>query len=82
MVNDLPTGINAIVAIACYTGYNQEDSVIFNKSSMERIYSEVSILRPMVQWKCQVQKIQVTILSLIPMILKIMILKRGRFELQ
>ena len=36
MVNDLPTGINAIVAIACYTGYNQEDSVIFNKSSMER----------------------------------------------
>ena len=36
MVNDLPTGINAIVAIACYSGYNQEDSVIFNKSSMER----------------------------------------------
>ena len=36
MVNDLPTGINAVVAIACYSGYNQEDSVIFNKSSMER----------------------------------------------
>ena len=36
MVNNLPTGINAIVAIACYSGYNQEDSVIFNKSSMER----------------------------------------------
>ena len=35
-VEDLPTGINAIVAIGCYTGYNQEDSVIFNKSSMER----------------------------------------------
>jgi DNA-directed RNA polymerase II subunit RPB2 len=28
---DLPAGTNAIVAIACYTGYNQEDSVIMNK---------------------------------------------------
>ena len=35
-VEQLPTGINAIVAIGCYTGYNQEDSVIFNKSAMER----------------------------------------------
>lgn len=31
----LPTGENAIVAIACYTGYNQEDSLIFNKTSIE-----------------------------------------------
>jgi DNA-directed RNA polymerase II subunit RPB2 len=35
-LNDYPNGINAIVAIACYTGYNQEDSVILNKSSIER----------------------------------------------
>ena len=35
-MNDYPNGINAIVAIACYTGYNQEDSVILNKSSIER----------------------------------------------
>ena len=35
-VNKLPTGLNAIVAIACYSGYNQEDSIIFNKSSLER----------------------------------------------
>jgi DNA-directed RNA polymerase II subunit RPB2 len=34
--NDYPNGINAIVAIACYTGFNQEDSVILNKSSIER----------------------------------------------
>ena len=33
---DLPAGINAIVAIMCYTGYNQEDSVIMNQSSIER----------------------------------------------
>ncbi|KAI3952972.1 hypothetical protein MKX01_028664 [Papaver californicum] len=32
----LPAGINAIVAIACYSGYNQEDSVIMNKSSIDR----------------------------------------------
>ena len=33
---ELPAGQNAIVAIACYTGYNQEDSVIMNQSSIDR----------------------------------------------
>jgi DNA-directed RNA polymerase beta subunit len=33
--DDLPSGINAIVAIATYTGFNQEDSVILNKSSVD-----------------------------------------------
>ena len=33
---ELPAGCNAIVAIACYTGYNQEDSIVFNQSSIER----------------------------------------------
>lgn len=32
----LPTGINAIVAIASYSGYNQEDSIIINESSLQR----------------------------------------------
>ena len=32
----LPSGVNAIVAIACYTGYNQEDSVIMSKSAIDR----------------------------------------------
>ena len=33
---ELPAGINAIVAIMCYTGYNQEDSIIMNQSSIDR----------------------------------------------
>ncbi len=35
-VDKLPYGDNAIVAIACYSGYNQEDAVILNRSSVER----------------------------------------------
>lgn len=34
--NDLPIGANVIVAIATYTGYNQEDSLIMNKSAIDR----------------------------------------------
>lgn len=34
--NDLPAGHNAVVAIACYSGYNQEDSVVMSRSSVER----------------------------------------------
>jgi DNA-directed RNA polymerase II subunit RPB2 len=33
---NLPSGENIIVAIACYTGYNQEDSLIINRSSVDR----------------------------------------------
>lgn len=32
----LPSGINACVAIACYSGYNQEDSVIMSQSAIDR----------------------------------------------
>ena len=34
--NKLPNGINAIIAIATYSGYNQEDSVIINQSAIDR----------------------------------------------
>jgi DNA-directed RNA polymerase beta subunit/intein/homing endonuclease len=34
--SELPSGINTVVAIMCYTGYNQEDSLIMNKSAIDR----------------------------------------------
>jgi len=34
--NDLPSGMNVIIAIGCYGGYNQEDSLIFNKGAIDR----------------------------------------------
>tara|TARA_B110000977_G_scaffold201715_1_gene297979 strand:+ start:1103 stop:4723 length:3621 start_codon:yes stop_codon:yes gene_type:complete len=34
--NKLPCGINVIVAIACFTGFNQEDSIMLNKSAVDR----------------------------------------------
>ena len=34
--NDMPGGSNVVIAIASYTGYNQEDSIIFNKNSLDR----------------------------------------------
>jgi DNA-directed RNA polymerase II subunit RPB2 len=35
-MHEMPSGSNAIVAIACYSGYNQEDSVILNRGSLHR----------------------------------------------
>jgi DNA-directed RNA polymerase II subunit RPB2 len=35
-MHEMPAGMNAIVAIACYGGYNQEDSIIMNRSSVNR----------------------------------------------
>jgi DNA-directed RNA polymerase II subunit RPB2 len=32
----LPNGLNAVVAIMCFTGYNQEDSVLLNKDAIDR----------------------------------------------
>eukprot|EP01105_Mastigella_eilhardi_P008945 TRINITY_DN2141_c2_g1_i2.p1 TRINITY_DN2141_c2_g1~~TRINITY_DN2141_c2_g1_i2.p1 ORF type:complete len:1262 (-),score=328.38 TRINITY_DN2141_c2_g1_i2:112-3750(-) len=33
---DLPAGQNTVTAIACYSGYNQEDSIIMNQSAIDR----------------------------------------------
>jgi DNA-directed RNA polymerase II subunit RPB2 len=35
-LNKLPSGTNVIVAIMSYSGYNQEDSIIFNQDSLDR----------------------------------------------
>jgi DNA-directed RNA polymerase II subunit RPB2 len=34
--DSIPSGQMAIVAVACYTGYNQQDSLIFNQSAIDR----------------------------------------------
>ena len=33
----MPGGSNVIIAIASYTGYNQEDSIIFNKIHLKGV---------------------------------------------
>lgn len=33
---ELSSGCNSIIAIACYTGYNQEDSIMLNQSAIDR----------------------------------------------
>ena len=35
-LNKVPSGSQVIVAILTYTGYNQEDSILFNKGSIDR----------------------------------------------
>jgi len=35
-LNEIPSGEQVIVAIASHSGYNQEDSILFNKSSIDR----------------------------------------------
>ena len=48
--NDMPSGINVIVAIMSYTGFNQEDSVIFNQSSIDKgLFRSISFRTIMTQ---------------------------------
>ena len=35
-LNDIPSGMPVIVAIMCHSGYNQEDSILFNQGSLNR----------------------------------------------
>ena len=42
---ELPSGINSIVAIACYSGYNQEDSIMMNQSAIDRGFFRSAFFR-------------------------------------
>ncbi len=34
--NDMPCGVNAVIAIACYGGWNMEDAIIVNQGALDR----------------------------------------------
>jgi len=53
----MANGENVVVAIATYTGYNQEDSLIFNKSSIDRGLFRSTSLKKYIS---QIQKNQTT----------------------
>ena len=44
-IGNLPTGLNATVAILCYSGFNQEDSILLSKSAVERGLGRVTYFR-------------------------------------
>ena len=44
-LNELPAGQNLVIAIACHTGYNQEDSVIVNQGSIDRGLFNITFYR-------------------------------------
>jgi DNA-directed RNA polymerase beta subunit len=76
----LPAGENCVVAIACYTGYNQEDSLIFNKSSIERGKFRGMYLK---KYLVQVQKNQTTLqddIFMKPDINKVSNMKNGNVD--
>lgn len=50
---NLPAGENAIVAIMSYTGYNQEDSLIFNQSAIDRGIFRVNSMK---KYHSEIQK--------------------------
>lgn len=55
--NDLPNGINVVVAIATYGGYNQEDSVLVNQAAIDRGLFNSTMLRT---YKDEAKKNQLT----------------------
>ncbi|GFR32945.1 DNA-directed RNA polymerase I subunit RPA2 [Trichonephila clavata] len=45
LMDDYPLGTNAIVAVISYTGYDMEDAMVLNKSSVERGFKHASIYK-------------------------------------
>jgi DNA-directed RNA polymerase II subunit RPB2 len=54
---ELPAGINAIVAIATYTGYNQEDSIIVNKGALDRGLFRSEFLKTYVEQEKEIVRV-------------------------
>jgi DNA-directed RNA polymerase beta subunit len=53
----LPCGENAVVMIGCYTGHNQDDSIIFNQTSIDRgLFRSISLKK----WNAKIEKNQST----------------------
>lgn len=53
----LPCGENAVVMIGCYTGYNQDDSIVFNQTSIDRgLFRSTSLKK----WSSKIEKNQST----------------------
>jgi len=44
-VDEYPSGTNAIVAVISYTGYDMDDAMIVNKSSMERGFAHATVYK-------------------------------------
>jgi DNA-directed RNA polymerase beta subunit len=62
--DEMLTGFNPIVAVSCYTGFNQEDSLLINKSSVERGMFVTTAYRTLVyeekkKTNCSFEKIEI-----------------------
>lgn len=44
-MDEFPNGTNAVVAVIAYTGYDMEDAMILNKSSVERGFAHASLYK-------------------------------------
>ena len=53
----LAAGCNSIIAIACYSGYNQEDSIMLNQSAIDRDFFRSVFYRTYSANQCQNEKI-------------------------
>lgn len=53
----LAAGCNSIIAIACYSGYNQEDSIMLNQSAIDRGFFRSVFYRTYSANQCQNEKI-------------------------
>ena len=68
--NDMPHGENLIVAIATYTGYNQEDSIIINKNSIQRGCFNLTYFKNMIEKEETDDTTQISFKNTVDMVIK------------